>query len=385
MNQIRRLLHWGPIIALSIIIFLFSCTLIANLSWYPPNSSLGLLHLAIFCSWVFMILREFFKAAFDGPGYVPIGWRPDREEDEDFLQYCNLCAGFKAPRAHHCRRCKRCVMKMDHHCPWINNCVGHRNHKSFTLFLIFVIIGCSHAAIILILTCLHHLFWDEEFFVIHVNDYDYISFGPEYLVVFCLAIGLSMGVAVAVSLLLYYQIKSILTNQTGIEAWILTKADRDRPDDSVFIYPYDLGTFNNVKQVMTWSHDCIGDGLFWPVKDGCTQYDLTIEQLDQKALKRDRMILHKIVGGYNGSWFPLKYGLMVCYDMPWTDAPRMKVEKNDAIYVTRWRRRWLFGEKILTGGSVQDSTQLEPEKGWFPKHCAMEVYEDEDEFLKKLN
>ena len=53
----------------------------------------------------------------------------------------------------------RCVMKMDHHCPWINNCVGHRNHKSFTLFLIFVIIGCSHAAIILILTCLHHLFW----------------------------------------------------------------------------------------------------------------------------------------------------------------------------------------------------------------------------------
>ena len=26
------------------------------------------------------------------------------------------------------------------------------------------------------------------------------------------------------------------------------------------------------------------------------------------------------------------------YDMPWTDSPRMKVEKNDAVYVTRWRR-----------------------------------------------
>ena len=35
---------------------------------------------------------------------------------------------------------------------------------------------------------------------------------------------------------------------------------------------------------------------------------------------------------------------------------------------------------------VSDSTEIkDPEKGWFPRHCAMEVYDDEDEFLKKLN
>lgn len=44
----------------------------------------------------------------------------------------------------------RCVMKMDHHCPWINNCVGHFNHKAFTLFLFFVPIGCTHAAVVFI-------------------------------------------------------------------------------------------------------------------------------------------------------------------------------------------------------------------------------------------
>ena len=76
MNRFRRFLHWGPIIALGIIAFLFVCAVLADIIWYPPDTWIGVFHLACFCSWVVLILRNFFKAVLDGPGYVPVGWRP---------------------------------------------------------------------------------------------------------------------------------------------------------------------------------------------------------------------------------------------------------------------------------------------------------------------
>lgn len=49
-------------------------------------------------------------------------------------------------------------MKMDHHCPWINNCCGYQNHASFTLFLLLAPLGCIHAAFIFVMTMYTQLY-----------------------------------------------------------------------------------------------------------------------------------------------------------------------------------------------------------------------------------
>ena len=43
----------------------------------------------------------------------------------------NVCNKFKPARAHHCRTCGDCVMRRDHHCIWLNNCIGINNYRFF--------------------------------------------------------------------------------------------------------------------------------------------------------------------------------------------------------------------------------------------------------------
>eukprot|EP00927_Polykrikos_kofoidii_P001767 TRINITY_DN10689_c0_g1_i1.p1 TRINITY_DN10689_c0_g1~~TRINITY_DN10689_c0_g1_i1.p1 ORF type:complete len:491 (-),score=32.05 TRINITY_DN10689_c0_g1_i1:42-1475(-) len=63
---------------------------------------------------------------------------------------CVRCRGSKPFRCHHCRVCRRCVLRMDHHCPFVNNCVGLRNYPTFCMFLLDVVASCFIVALSLI-------------------------------------------------------------------------------------------------------------------------------------------------------------------------------------------------------------------------------------------
>lgn len=107
---------------------------------------------------LFNILFNYWSCVLTRPGW-PGHYLPstdDLEEGVDFQDYgegwraCKRCKTGKPPRTHHCSVCRRCVMKMDHHCPWVNNCVGFYNYRYFCLFIVYTAVGCAYTA----LTCL---------------------------------------------------------------------------------------------------------------------------------------------------------------------------------------------------------------------------------------
>ncbi|CAI4038008.1 hypothetical protein SMKI_04G3470 [Saccharomyces mikatae IFO 1815] len=68
----------------------------------------------------------------------------------DYLLYypvvkCSTCHIIKPARSKHCSICNRCILVADHHCIWVNNCIGKGNYLQFYLFLISNIFSLLYA------------------------------------------------------------------------------------------------------------------------------------------------------------------------------------------------------------------------------------------------
>ncbi len=171
-------------------IVLYCETAVAGLTlgtWYADAVWLGRLHFTLFTILATLGLTSHARAMLSNPGACPKNSHPTTSAG--WAKTCQKCENHKPPRAHHCSICGRCIIKMgeqrgarladggadrdcvrracapplivsqiappphtptDHHCPWVNNCVGLANHKFFLLFLLYIFLISMYAIALVI-------------------------------------------------------------------------------------------------------------------------------------------------------------------------------------------------------------------------------------------
>ncbi|EGW34973.1 uncharacterized protein SPAPADRAFT_58097 [Spathaspora passalidarum NRRL Y-27907] len=66
------------------------------------------------------------------------------------VKYCPTCHIWRPPRTSHCSVCQACIISHDHHCVYLNNCIGERNYRYFLWFLLTAVLSCLYMLIITI-------------------------------------------------------------------------------------------------------------------------------------------------------------------------------------------------------------------------------------------
>ncbi|PNF31271.1 hypothetical protein B7P43_G12650 [Cryptotermes secundus] len=73
---------------------------------------------------------------------------------------CHLCnIRTSSPRTKHCSVCNKCVERFDHHCKWLNHCVGSRNYAAF---VVCVVSAVAASMIVVVVSAAELVFYHTD-------------------------------------------------------------------------------------------------------------------------------------------------------------------------------------------------------------------------------
>ena len=305
MCSCRQFCRWLPVFFVLALIgwcyFIFTYDILALLLNNPPAAvgtrSQGVAYTIAFNSIFALGMIAFVRAVFTDPGRIPDSWIVGAEDTEagSFIPQLHtlevkhdgtrrICRKskpnvYKPDRAHFCKMLSRCVLKMDHFCPWLNNCIGFYNHKYFVLFIVYMAAECIF--ILVVTTPVFMMIINNmEEVTLDLHDAEF-HISLTYMMVCLLALGLCAFSG--------FHLYLLAGNYTTIE--FLEKRGCQPPPGHV--NRYDLGTWRNVCAVLgdnplvwplpvRWT--CRGDGLSFPLNPAVTGGDRGIVQYAKKPM-----------------------------------------------------------------------------------------------------
>ncbi|KDN52919.1 hypothetical protein K437DRAFT_219769 [Tilletiaria anomala UBC 951] len=143
----------------------------------------------------------------------------------------------KPERTHHCSICKACVLKYDHHCPWLNQCVGLGNERYFVLFVVWLGLAC------VIITGSG---WQVAYLAVQINEPWPHAYTPRVFVLLTWLLATIMAVGLGVMSI--WQLVLVAHGETSVESHDNAHYDAlAKRRGQKFINVYDLGPRRNLE------------------------------------------------------------------------------------------------------------------------------------------
>lgn len=275
--QGRPLAECAPLIAVGFIMGTLYISF--RLAFMPAmHLPLGSTSSVIFHSSFVLAVLSYERGVTVDPGFIPENWRKaengrprfeleghrvfmyERKKKTRELRFCNKEMKFKPDRAHYCRITGRNILRMDHYCLYLANCVGYHNHKYFFLFLFYTLIATGTLDINILSALYFHT---------HTAGHT-----------FMMAQGAMCSTVIAGILGPFFSFHCWLMshNMTTIEyCEKMRDKDESRPSDmgELRASQYDIGLLRNIQSVMgdNWMLWLLpisgpsGDGLQWGIAE----------------------------------------------------------------------------------------------------------------------
>jgi palmitoyltransferase len=232
------------IAVVSLISFCYFCywyLIVFPWKWLSISQPFGLVNVFGLNFFFFLLCWSYIKTMRTSPGlvesgsYVPEGYTAEELEslkdmdaqlkkevylkEEHFYipRWCRFCQHWKPPRSHHCREFNRCVLKLDHYCPWVYNAVGYRNHKFFILFLLYSSLCLTY----FLICCVTRVIYDITY-----RQRGKMVFTIPEVILFIIQLILTLPVTIGIISLFCYQVSCLFSNCTNVETFALKRYKR---------------------------------------------------------------------------------------------------------------------------------------------------------------